>query len=219
MKRMIAPSLLAADFGNLQHEIEMINDSEADWLHLDIMDGVFVPNLSFGLPVVKAAKKISRKPLDVHLMIVEPEKFLHQFKAAGADILTVHVEACRHLHRTIEEIKELGMKAGVTLNPHTSAESLREIIPFVDMVLVMSVNPGFGGQQFIETSYEKISRIKSMIREAGSPALIEVDGGVDLHNAAKLFTAGVNVLVAGTTIFGNSDPRGIIRQLRNAGPV
>lgn len=216
---MIAPSLLAADFGNLQHEIEMINDSEADWLHLDIMDGVFVPNLSFGLPVVKAAKKISRKPLDVHLMIVEPEKFLHQFKAAGADILTVHVEACRHLHRTIEEIKELGMKAGVTLNPHTSAESLREIIPFVDMVLVMSVNPGFGGQQFIETSYEKISRIKSMIREAGSPALIEVDGGVDLHNAAKLFAAGVNVLVAGTTIFGNSDPRGIIRQLRNAGPV
>lgn len=219
MKRMIAPSLLAADFGNLQHEIEMINDSEADWLHLDIMDGVFVPNLSFGLPVVKAAKKISRKPLDVHLMIVEPEKFLHQFKAAGADILTVHVEACRHLHRTIEEIKELGMKAGVTLNPHTSAESLREIIPFVDMVLVMSVNPGFGGQQFIETSYEKISRIKSMIREAGSPALIEVDGVVDLHNAAKLFAAGVNVLVAGTTIFGNSDPRGIIRQLRNAGPV
>jgi ribulose-phosphate 3-epimerase len=216
---MIAPSLLAADFGNLQHEIEMINGSEADWLHLDIMDGVFVPNISFGLPVVKAAKKISRKPLDVHLMIVEPEKFLQQFKAAGADILTVHVEACRHLHRTIEEIKELGMKAGVTLNPHTSAESLREIIPFVDMVLVMSVNPGFGGQRFIETSYEKINRIKSMIHEADSPALIEVDGGVDLHNAAKLFAAGVNVLVAGTTIFGNSDPRGIIRQLKNAVPA
>lgn len=217
MTRLIAPSLLAADFTCLQKDVEMVNASEADWFHLDIMDGVFVPNISFGIPVVQAVKRIASKPLDVHLMIVEPEKYLHKFRDAGADILTVHIEACRHLHRTIEEIKELGMKAGVTLNPHTPAESLKEIISFVDMVLVMSVNPGFGGQKFIGTSFEKIRKTRSMIEESGSRALIEVDGGVDLSNAAALFEAGVDILVAGTTVFKAEDPTGMIHQLKTAG--
>ncbi len=195
----------------------MVNASEADWFHMDIMDGVFVPNISFGIPVVQAVKRIAAKPLDVHLMIVEPEKYLHKFRDAGADILTVHIEACRHLHRTIEEIKELGMKAGVTLNPHTPAESLKEIISFVDMVLVMSVNPGFGGQKFIGTSYEKIRKTRSMIEESGSGALIEVDGGVSLNNAADLFEAGANILVTGTAVFKATDPAAVIRQLKQAG--
>ncbi|MBN1791313.1 MAG: ribulose-phosphate 3-epimerase [Bacteroidales bacterium] len=217
MTRLIAPSLLAADFTCLQKDVEMVNASEADWFHMDIMDGVFVPNISFGIPVVQAVKRIAAKPLDVHLMIVEPEKYLHKFRDAGADILTVHIEACRHLHRTIQEIKELGMKAGVTLNPHTPAESLKEIISFVDMVLVMSVNPGFGGQKFIPTSYEKIRKTRSMIEESGSRALIEVDGGVDLSNAAALFEAGVDILVTGTTVFKAEDPAGMIHQLKTAG--
>ncbi len=194
----------------------MVNNSDADWLHLDIMDGVFVPNISFGLPVIKAVKKIARKPLDVHLMIVEPDKYIKTFKEAGADILTVHIEACRHLHRAIQTIKESGMKAGVTLNPHTPVSQLEEIIPFVDMVLVMSVNPGYGGQQFIETSFEKIRKLRSMINQAGSQALIEVDGGVTLNNAAALFEAGVNVLVAGTAVFSASDPVKAICDLKHA---
>jgi ribulose-phosphate 3-epimerase len=217
MTRLIAPSLLAADFTCLQKDVEMVNTSEADWFHMDIMDGVFVPNISFGIPVVQAVKKIATKPLDVHLMIMEPEKYLHKFRDAGADILTVHIEVCRHLHRTIEEIKELGMKAGVTLNPHTPVESLKEIISFVDMVLVMSVNPGFGGQKFIGTSYEKIRKTRSMIEESGSGALIEVDGGVDLTNAADLFEAGANILVTGTAVFKATDPAAVIRQLKQAG--
>jgi ribulose-phosphate 3-epimerase len=217
MTRLIAPSLLAADFTNLQRDIEMVNSSEAGWFHLDIMDGVFVPNISFGIPIVKAIKRLAKKPLDVHLMIVEPEKYLSKFHDAGADILTVHIETCRHLHRIIEEIKELGMKAGVTLNPHTPAESLIEIIPFVDMVLVMSVNPGFGGQKFIETSYEKIRKIKAMILDSGSNVLIEVDGGVDLNNAARLFDSGVDILVAGTAIFGADDPVAAVHTLKRAG--
>lgn len=216
MNRLIAPSLLAADFTNLQHDIDMVNNSEADWLHLDIMDGVFVPNISFGIPVVKAVKKIARKPLDVHLMIVEPEKYLAGFRDAGADILTVHIETCRHLHRIVEEIKELGMKAGVTLNPHTPVVMLEEIITCVDVVLIMSVNPGFGGQKFIATSLDKIKRTRSLIEKSGSNALIEVDGGVDLHNAASLFDAGVNVLVAGTTVFHSADPAATIHDLKNA---
>lgn len=216
MPRMIAPSLLAADFANLQSQIEMINGSQADFLHLDIMDGVFVPNLSFGLPVVKAARRISTKPLDVHLMIVEPDRYLRSFRDAGADWLTVHVEACRHLHRTVHEIHELGMKAGVSLNPHTPVSSLEEIIPFLDLVLIMSVNPGFGGQQFIETSFEKIRKTKTLIRESGSAALIEVDGGVDLHNARQLFAAGVDILVAGTTVFSAPNPVDMIKSLKNS---
>ncbi len=213
MNRLIAPSLLAADFSNLRKDIEMVNSSEAGWFHLDIMDGVFVPNISFGLPVVKAVKKLAKKPLDVHLMIIEPEKYLHKFRDAGADILTVHMEACRHLHRTVQEIRELGIKAGVSLNPHTPVSALEEIIPFIDLVLIMSVNPGFGGQQFIETSYEKIRKTKAIIKESGSPALIEVDGGVDIANAGRLFAAGVDVLVAGTTVFTAPDPAGMIHKL------
>jgi ribulose-phosphate 3-epimerase len=215
MNRYIAPSLLAADFTNLRHEIEMINNSEADWFHLDVMDGVFVPNISFGIPVIKSIKKLARKPLDVHLMIVEPEKYLKKFKDAGADHITVHVEACRHLHRTIQEIKELGMKAGVTLNPYTPVGALEEILPFVDIVLIMSVNPGFGGQKFIESSIQKIQKTRAMIEKTGSGALIEVDGGIDLNNAAALYKAGVDVLVTGTTVFQSVDPAEMIRLLKN----
>ena len=218
MSRLIAPSLLAADFTNLQRDIEMVNSSEADWFHLDIMDGVFVPNISFGIPVVKAIKKLARKPLDVHLMIVEPGKYLKKFRDAGADILSVHIETCTHLHRTIEEIKELGMKAGVTLNPHTPVESLEEIITYVDLVLIMSVNPGYGGQKFIESSFQKIRKTRSLIEKSGSKALIEVDGGVDLSNASRLFEAGVDVLVTGTTVFSSANPKATIHELKNAFP-
>ena len=216
MTRFIAPSLLAADFTNLQRDIELVNNSEADWFHLDIMDGVFVPNISFGLPVVKAVKKLARKPLDVHLMIVEPEKYLSKFRDAGANNLTVHFETCKHLHRTIQEIKELGMQAGVTLNPHSPVELLEEIITFVDLVLIMSVNPGFGGQKFIETSFQKIRKARSLIEKSGSKAIIEVDGGVDLNNAPSLFEAGVDVLVTGTAVFQASDPVKMIHDLKNA---
>jgi ribulose-phosphate 3-epimerase len=216
MSRLIAPSLLAADFSNLRHEIEMVNNSEADWLHLDVMDGVFVPNISFGIPIIKSVKKLSSKPLDVHLMIVEPEKYVRKFKDAGADNLTVHIEASRHLHRTIQEIKELGMKAGVSLNPHTPVYFLEEIIPFVDIVLIMSVNPGFGGQKFIESSIPKIRKTRALIEKAGSSALIEVDGGIDLNNAASLFEAGVDILVTGTTVFQSANPADTISRLKKA---
>jgi ribulose-phosphate 3-epimerase len=214
MNRMISPSLLAADFANLQREIEMVNSSQADFLHLDIMDGVFVPNISFGLPVVKTAARLSVKPLDVHLMIVEPERYIHAFREAGAAWLTVHMEACRHLNRTISEIHEQGMKAGVSLNPHTPVSTLEEIIPYVDLVLIMSVNPGFGGQRFIETSYEKIRKTRELITASGSPALIEVDGGVDADNAARLYDAGVDILVAGTTVFSATEPLKTIEVLK-----
>lgn len=216
MNRYIAPSLLAADLTNLRHEIEMINNSEADWFHLDVMDGVFVPNISFGIPIIKAIKKIARKPLDVHLMIVEPEKYLKKFRVAGADHLTVHVEACRHLHQTVQKIKELGMKAGVTLNPHTPVGALEEILPFVDIVLIMSVNPGFGGQKFIESSIQKIQKMRAMIEKSGSSALIEVDGGIDLNNASALYEAGVDILVTGTTVFQAANPADMIRLLKKS---
>jgi ribulose-phosphate 3-epimerase len=217
MKRLVAPSILAADLGNLQKDIEMINSSEADWIHLDIMDGVFVPNLSFGFPVVEAVKRHAKKPLDVHLMIVEPERYIERFRDAGAFQLTVHEEACRHLHSIVHEIKKSGMKAGVTLNPHTPVSTLDEIITDLDLVLIMTVNPGFGGQKFIPQSYNKIRKLRQLIDSTGSQALIEVDGGVDLQNAGMLFDAGVNVLVAGTTVFKSENPLKTINQLKNAG--
>jgi ribulose-phosphate 3-epimerase len=216
MKRLIAPSILAADFNHLYDEISMINESEADWIHFDVMDGMFVPNISFGIPVIEHVYKIARIPLDVHLMIVEPHKYIKDFKQAGASILNVHYEACNHLNRTVYEIKELGMKAGVTLNPHTSISLLDDIITDVDLVLIMSVNPGFGGQKFIENSYDKIKSLKELIVKKNSNALIEVDGGVDTDNAAKLYQAGVNVLVAGTTIFDSPDPKKMISDLKSA---
>ena len=218
MSRYIAPSLLAADFSCLQRDIDLVNSSDADFFHLDIMDGVFVPNISFGIPVIESVKKLAKKPLDVHLMIVQPERYLKKFRDAGADMLTVHLEACRHLHRTLQEIKELGMKAGVSLNPHTPVSTLEEIIIYTDLVLIMSVNPGYGGQKFIETAYEKIRKTKTMIRESGSHALIEVDGGVDLSNASRLFEAGVDVLVTGTTVFSSANPKATIHELKNAFP-
>jgi ribulose-phosphate 3-epimerase len=217
MTRYIAPSILAADLSNLQKEIEIINSSEADWIHCDVMDGVFVPNLSFGLPVVQAVYKYARKPLDVHLMIVEPERYIEKFRDAGAFQLTVHQEACIHLHSTVNEIKKLGVKAGVSLNPHTPVSTLEDIITDVDLVLIMTVNPGFGGQQFIPQSYAKIRKLRKLIDSSGSQALIEVDGGIDLMNAGMLFDAGVNVLVTGTTVFTADDPVDMIRKLKNAG--
>jgi ribulose-phosphate 3-epimerase len=215
MNRIIAPSLLAADFANLQRDIEVINSSEADWFHLDIMDGVYVPNISFGFPIVEAVKKHAAKPLDVHLMISNPEKFIERFYQAGANMLTVHLEACTHLHRVVESIREFGMKPGVALNPHTPVESLEEIITDIDMVLIMSVNPGYGGQEFISSSYQKIKKTRSLIEKSGSRALIQVDGGINLSNAALLFEAGVDILVAGTTIFHSADPARIIHELKN----
>ncbi|SFD80397.1 ribulose-phosphate 3-epimerase [Thermophagus xiamenensis] len=215
MSKMVAPSLLSADFTNLAKDIEMVNRSEADWFHLDIMDGVFVPNISFGIPVVEAVNKLAKKPLDVHLMIVQPERYIEAFKKAGADLLNVHLEASTHLHRTVEEIHKNGMKAGVTLNPHTPVHLLDDIIEMVDLVLIMSVNPGFGGQQFIENTYRKIERLRNMVDKSNSKALIEVDGGVTLDNAANLYRAGADVLVSGSFIFNSSDPLQTIAQLKN----
>ncbi len=214
MKHLIAPSLLAADFSNLGRDIEMINKSEADWFHLDIMDGVFVPNISFGLPVIEAVKKYAAKPLDVHLMIVQPERYIETFKNAGADWLNVHYEASTHLHRTIESIHHYGMKAGVTLNPHTPVNLLEEVISMLDLVLLMSVNPGFGGQSFIPGTYEKVEKLKELILKKNSNALIEVDGGVDGANAADLVKSGVDILVSGSYIFKSSDPIATIRGLK-----
>lgn len=217
MHHLIAPSLLAADFSNLRRDIEMINSSEADWFHLDIMDGVFVPNISFGIPVVEAVKKYATKPLDVHLMIVQPERYIETFKKAGADWLNVHYEASPHLHRTIQSIQSHGMKAGVTLNPHTPVHLLDEIISMVDMVLLMSVNPGFGGQSFIPETLDKVERLKNLILKKNSHAIIEVDGGVDSSNAAMLIKAGADVLVAGSYIFKSQNPQTAISGLKKAG--
>ncbi|MBO7260389.1 MAG: ribulose-phosphate 3-epimerase [Bacteroidaceae bacterium] len=211
---MVAPSLLSADFGDLRKDLEMINSSEADWLHLDIMDGVFVPNISFGFPVLKYVAKYCTKPLDVHLMIVQPEKFLEQFKDLGAASVNVHYEACTHLNRTINEIKRLGMKAAVTLNPSTPVSMLEEIINDVDMVLLMTVNPGFGGQKFIESSLDKVRRLRKMITEHNSQALIQVDGGVNLETAPLLIEAGVDVLVSGNTVFKADNPIETISKLK-----
>lgn len=214
---LIAPSILSADFLNLGRDIEMINNSEADWFHLDVMDGRFVPNISYGMPIIKTMKKTATKPFDVHLMIVEPEKYFEDFKAAGADILTVHYEASTHLHRSLQAIKALGMKAGVSLNPHTPVSVLEYIIQDIDLVLIMSVNPGFGGQKFIPQALDKIRKVKKMIQDSGSPALIEVDGGVTLENAADLVAAGVDVMVAGNTVFSSPDPMDTIKKLKQAG--
>lgn len=213
-QHLIAPSLLAADFANLASEVEMINNSDADWLHLDIMDGVFVPNISFGIPVIEAVSAIAKKPLDVHLMIVQPERYVEAFKQAGAHLLNVHYEASTHLHRTIESIHRAGMKAGVTLNPHTAVSVLEEIIPMLDLVLIMSVNPGFGGQKFIPGSLDKISRLKELIQKKNSSALIEVDGGVDQTNAAALVNAGADVLVAGSYVFKSDNPQEAIKRIK-----
>jgi len=214
MSHLVAPSILAADFANLASEVEMINDSVADWLHLDIMDGVFVPNISFGFPVIEAVRDLSVKPLDVHLMIVDPDRYLERFRDAGASTLTVHYETCQNLHRTVTEIRRLGMQAGVTLNPHSPVMLLKDILPYVDMVLLMTVNPGYGGQTFIPGSINKIGELRSMIDEGGYDVLIEVDGGIDLQNAPVLVHAGVDVLVAGSTVFASSDPVEVIRRLR-----
>lgn len=214
MKQLIAPSLLAADFMNLQRDVEMINQSEADWLHLDIMDGVFVPSISFGFPVLKGLKKICRKPMDVHLMIVEPHKFIREVAETGAYLMNVHYEACTHLHRTIAGIHEAGMKAGVTLNPHSPVSLLEDIVQDVDVVMLMSVNPGYGGQTFIEHTVEKTRQLREMIDRKGLNTLIEIDGGVNLETGKRLLEAGADVLVAGSFVFKAPDPNAIIKELK-----
>ena len=214
-KHLIAPSILTADFLHLESEIEMLNSSDADLLHLDIMAGVFVPNLTFGFPVIRQIKSVAKKPLDVHLMIEDPDRYLEAYQDAGADWLTVHYEACPHLHRTIHRIKELGMKPAVSLNPHTDVALLENVLPDLNMVLIMSVNPGFGGQKFIEQSYTKIKKLKKMITEAGAETLIQVDGGVTEANIGTLIEAGVDVFVVGNTIFSANDPQKVITNLKN----
>jgi len=213
MSAIIAPSILSANFGKLYEEIEMINNSEAGWFHVDVMDGVFVPNISFGFPLMKPLKEKAAKTLDVHLMIVDPDRYIKTFAEAGAHILTVHYEACTHLHRTLSEIKNQGMKAGVALNPHTPVSLLRDVLPLCDLVCLMSVNPGFGGQKFIENTYNKIIELKAMILELGLNTLIEIDGGVALNNALLLTKAGADVLVAGNTVFGSENPTKTIAEL------
>ncbi|HWB25929.1 MAG TPA: ribulose-phosphate 3-epimerase [Chitinophagaceae bacterium] len=213
---LVAPSFLASDFLRLQEECDMINSSEADWLHLDIMDGRFVPNISFGLPIVEHIRKATTKPCDVHLMIEEPGKYAQDFKNAGADHLTVHYEVCPHLHRNIEQIKSLGMKAGVAINPHTPVEFLKDVIHDIDIVLIMSVNPGFGGQKFIPHTINKIRALKHMLKEKGADVLIEVDGGITVENASALVHCGAEVLVAGNTIFKSANPKATIAKLKHA---
>lgn len=212
-KKLIAPSMLAADFSNLAHDIAVVNQSDADWFHLDVMDGVFVPNISFGMPVIKSMAKHTTKPLDVHLMIVEPDRYIQTFADLGADVLTVHVEACTHLHRSLQSIKAKGMKAGVALNPHTPVASLSHIIADIDLVCLMSVNPGFGGQSFIEATYEKVRELRTLIDENKASTLIEIDGGVTNQNASQLVAAGADVLVAGSYVFSASDPTATIANL------
>lgn len=212
-KKLVAPSMLAADFGNLARDIEMVNQSDADWFHLDVMDGVFVPNISFGMPVVKAVANHSRKPLDVHLMIVDPDRYIQTFADLRADILTVHIEACTHLHRSIQSIKAAGMKAGVALNPHTPVSDLSTIITDIDLVCLMSVNPGFGGQSFIEATYQKVKELRKKIDENHTSTLIEIDGGVTDQNATQLIDAGADVLVAGSYVFSAEKPSDTIASL------
>jgi ribulose-phosphate 3-epimerase len=214
MSGMIAPSILSADFGKLYEEIDMINQSEADWFHVDVMDGVFVPNISFGFPVMKPLQAKAQKTLDVHLMIVDPDRYTKAFADAGAHVLTVHVEACTHLHRTLTNIRNHGMKAGVAINPHTSVETIKEVLDLCDVVCLMSVNPGFGGQSFIENTYNKIKSLKAMIQAAGTNTLIEIDGGVSLSNAKLLTDAGADVLVAGNTVFASPNPTQTIAELK-----
>lgn len=213
-KHLIAPSVLAADFSRLPEEIAMVNGSEADWFHLDVMDGRFVPNITFGMFIVEAISRLAQKPLDVHLMIVEPEKYIESFRKAGAEVITVHAEACPHLHRTVHQIKETGAKAGVALNPHTPVSVLEDLIEDIDLVCLMSVNPGFGGQKFIYNSLPKTRKLKEMIMAANASTLIEIDGGVGLQNAESLLQAGADVLVAGNSVFGAKDPAGTISQLK-----
>jgi len=214
MKHLIAPSILSADFVNLEKGIQMLNKSKADWIHIDVMDGVFVPNITIGFPVIKRIKQVAKKPLDVHLMIVQPERYFEKFKEAGADILSIHYEGNIHLHRSVHAIKQLGMKAGVVINPHTPVDALSEIIKDVDLVCVMSVNPGFGGQKFIENTYSKIINLKALITAVKSKALIEIDGGVDKTNAAKLLKCGADVLVAGNYVFSSKEPLKTIADLK-----
>ncbi|MBR6250563.1 MAG: ribulose-phosphate 3-epimerase [Bacteroidales bacterium] len=212
---IVSPSLLAADFSRLAEECEMINNSEADWFHVDVMDGVFVPNISFGSPVIKSIKKVARKPLDVHLMIVDPQRYINMFRDLGADILNVHYEACTHLHRTIQQIRDAGMRPAVTLNPHTPVSVLEEILPDVDMVLLMSVNPGFGGQKFIHNTYDKIRRLRAMIDNRQLQTIIEIDGGVDNNTAPLAAQAGATAMVAGSYVFGDKDPKARIAELKS----
>lgn len=214
-QKLIAPSVLAADFGNLQRDLEMINNSEADWFHIDIMDGVFVPNISYGMPVLEAINKHANKTIDVHLMIVDPDRYIKEFAALGANNLSVHYEACTHLHRTLQAIKAEGMKAGVALNPHTSVDLLEDVIGDIDLVCMMSVNPGFGGQSFIENTYKKVKRLKQIIERNNASTLIEIDGGVTDKNAAKLVDAGADVLVAGSFVFKADNPTQTIQNLKN----
>ena len=214
MKHLIAPSMLASDFGNLKSEINMINDSDADWFHLDVMDGVFVPNISFGIPVIKSIQERAKKVLDVHLMIVNPEKYIKKFKEVGANVLTVHYEACVHLHRTIQEIKNEGMKAGVAINPHTPINVLNDILNEIDLVCIMSVNPGFGGQKFIENTFNKVKTLKELREKNENNFLIEIDGGVNIENAQSLIDSGADVLVAGSSVFKSKNPIETIRKLK-----
>lgn len=216
MNHLIAPSILAADFGNMQRDVEMLNKSEADWIHVDIMDGLFVPNISYGFPVLEAVKKVAQKPLDVHLMIVDPDRYLKEFCEKGADGITVHFEACTHLHRTVQAIKELGCRAGVALNPHTPVAFLDDIIEDLDLVLIMSVNPGFGGQKFISNTYKKLKDLKTLSASRNPNLFIEVDGGVGEQNAGKLVEAGANVLVAGNSVFSAADQLLAIKNLKNS---
>ncbi len=213
MNHKIAPSILAADFGNLDKDCTMVNKSQADWFHIDVMDGVFVPNISFGIPVIKSIKKVAEKPLDVHLMIVDPDRYIQKFKSVGADILTVHYEACTHLHRTIHKIKDEGMKAGVALNPHTSIDSIKDVLADLDLVCIMSVNPGFGGQSFINNTYSKVRELAALKKQ--NNFLIEIDGGVNSENARKLIDSGADILVAGSFVFRSADPMKTISSIKN----